>query len=91
MSIDPRTPATTLSVEEGAPITGFVAAAPNANYTLNEREKGVPVVSTSSFTPALELADAIQRHCADISLPQVDLCRVEGRQRTCTEVHQVSS
>ncbi|GAA5830542.1 hypothetical protein JCM11251_002509 [Rhodosporidiobolus azoricus] len=42
--MDPRIPATDLSPEEAAPVTSMVAAAPNATYTINEREKGAKTV-----------------------------------------------
>ncbi|GAA5900536.1 hypothetical protein JCM6882_001272 [Rhodosporidiobolus microsporus] len=42
--MDPRIPTTDLSPEDAAPVTSFVAAAPNATYTINEREKGAKTV-----------------------------------------------
>lgn len=45
MPPDPRYSPAYLSAEEAAPVTSFVASAPNSTYVLNEREKGVPVVS----------------------------------------------
>lgn len=33
-----------LTTEEAAPVTSFVAAAPNSNYILNERKQGEPLV-----------------------------------------------
>lgn len=44
MPPDPRYSPAYLSAEQAAPVTSFVAAAPNSTYVLNEREKGVPVV-----------------------------------------------
>ncbi len=44
---DPRTPATNLSTEAAAPITHFVSAAPKADYSVEELQKGRPGVSRS--------------------------------------------
>ncbi|GAA6005419.1 hypothetical protein JCM10207_002975 [Rhodosporidiobolus poonsookiae] len=38
--MDPRIPPTDLSSSESAPILSFLAPAPNATYTLDERQKG---------------------------------------------------
>jgi hypothetical protein len=47
---DPRTPTTNLSTEEAAPITHFVSAAPKADYSVEELQKGRPGVSGHTVT-----------------------------------------
>ncbi|GAA5919535.1 hypothetical protein JCM21900_000878 [Sporobolomyces salmonicolor] len=42
--MDPRIPATDLTADEAQPVTSFVATAPNATYTIDEREKGAKTV-----------------------------------------------
>jgi len=61
MPPDPRYSPAYLSAEQAAPVTSFVAAAPNSTYVLNEREKGVPVVSIGA-------AAAVWKAAADLGV-----------------------
>ncbi|KAK4053318.1 hypothetical protein OIO90_003930 [Microbotryomycetes sp. JL221] len=69
-----------LSPDESAPVTGFVAQAPNSTYTLNEREKGA-ALGLARFVDGMMFS----RVTHDF---KTDVCRTAGPgEKTCVEVH----